>query len=78
MVYLLDDYVSLFNLCWTQSPIFDPLPPTINRTFVNKSSGEIELLISAPSSEPGSRMCISRPSVLFVHGGFGPASVWLP
>lgn len=78
MVYLLDAFVSLFNLRWTQSPTFVPLPPTINRTFVNTSSGEIELLISAPSPEPGSRACISRPPVLFVHGGFGHASVWLP
>jgi pimeloyl-ACP methyl ester carboxylesterase len=78
MVYLLDAFVSLFNLRWTQSPIFVPLPPTINRTFVKTSSGQIELLTSAPSSEPGSRPCISRPPVLFVHGGFGHASVWLP
>lgn len=78
MVYLLDSFISLFSLRWTQTPVLHPLPPTINRTFVRTPSGDIELLISSPGSDPGSTSSTSKPPVLFVHGGFGHASVWLP
>ncbi|KAF7512352.1 hypothetical protein GJ744_001920 [Endocarpon pusillum] len=78
MVYLLDSFLSLFTLRWVQSPAFFPLPPTINRTFIKTPSGDIELLVSAPSLESGSPASVRNPPVLFVHGGFGYASEWLP
>lgn len=78
MVYLLDPFVSLLNLRWTQSPVYHPLPPSINRTFVKTASGDIELLVSSSSSPSGSPARTSSPPVLFVHGGFGHAFVWLP
>jgi pimeloyl-ACP methyl ester carboxylesterase len=78
MVYFLDSFRSLFSLRWTQSPAFHPLPSSVNRTFVKTRSGNIELLVSSPSSESYPPTGISKPPVLFVHGGFGQASVWLP
>ena len=78
MVYLLDSFISLFSLRWTQTPDFHLLPSIVDRTFVKTRSGDIELLVSLPRSESCPSAGNSKPPVLFVHGGFGHASVWLP
>lgn len=59
-------------------PFFFRIPPTINRTFIKTPSGDLELLVSAPSLEPGFPAGSKKPPVLFLRGGFGNASMWLP
>jgi pimeloyl-ACP methyl ester carboxylesterase len=77
MVYLLEAFTSMLNLSWTQNPSYHTLPNNIHREFVKTPSGEVELLVSPPSLEQGLSTS-SKPPVLFVHGGLGHASVWLP
>src|SRR5947209_19837708 len=78
MVYLIDSFASPVHLRWVQSPTFPPLPPNVNRTFVKTSSGDIELLVSPRTPDARTPTETSKPPVLFIHGGFGHASVWLP
>lgn len=55
-----------------------PLPPHITRTKVYPSTAQKPLeLLSAhpPPSSPSTR---KPQTLLFIHGGFGCASVWLP
>lgn len=54
--------------------MFHPLPEHISRDFVETPLGPIELLVSQP--RPQSQK-LKQPPILFVHGGFGHASVWL-
>lgn len=73
-MYLIDAVPSLFNLRWTQEPKMCDLPKGVKRSLIRGSEGKLELLISeSPAVSKG-----SKPAVLFVHGGFGGASVWLP
>lgn len=72
---MLEAIQSLASLCWlSQSPQFRPLPNHIERVFVNTPSGDLELLISRPGESSGHN---SPPPVLFAHGGYGSAGVWL-
>src|SRR3954471_5882036 len=49
------------------------LPPNITRFFIPTPHGQLELLSAQPPST-----CPRKKALLFQHGGFGCASVWLP
>lgn len=75
-MYLIDAIPSLFSLCFTQKPEakMSDLPKGLKRTMIRGSEGKLELLISeSPAVSRG-----SKPAVLFIHGGFGSAGVWIP
>ena len=75
---MLNSLQSLWTLRWRQQPPqYRPLPPHIERTFVPTPSGDLELLISRPKQFNTSPSRVRQPPVLFVHGGFGSAGVWL-
>jgi pimeloyl-ACP methyl ester carboxylesterase len=52
--------------------MFHPLPDHVQREYVPTPGGPIELIVSQTKSTS-----LKRAPVLFVHGGFGHASVWL-
>jgi pimeloyl-ACP methyl ester carboxylesterase len=69
---MLDYLKSYWTLRWTQQPQYHPLPPNITRTYTKTPAGDIELLISEPTTlDP------TATPIFFVHGGNGHASVWL-
>ena len=71
--------ISLFSLRWTlpsQPHSQLTLPNSIKRTLISTPSGPLELLSAIPSSSP--TRPITRPTLFFLHGGFGSASVWIP
>ncbi|KAH6614122.1 Alpha/Beta hydrolase protein [Boeremia exigua] len=49
-----------------------PLPDGISRSYINTASGPLELLTALPTDVKS-----SKPPLLFAHGGFGCASIWL-
>lgn len=64
-------------LRWTHSdnyPAARDLPANITRHFVPTHDGRLEVLVAEPHLAGGPRQ---RP-VLFQHGGFGSAAVWIP
>ena len=72
--FLLEVVEGWRHLHWRITPPkYHPLPPTVTRSFVKgrKSGLAIEILV-CQSQRPGT----SKP-ILFMHGGFGHASVWL-
>ena len=70
---MLQFFLGWRNLQWTRSqPLFHPLPPSISRDFIKTTQGPLELLISEPTLQDP-----KRTPVLFLHGGFGHASVWV-
>ena len=70
---MLQFFQGWWNLKWTRSqPLFHPLPSNSNRDFVQTPLGLIELLVCQPPFQ-----FPKQKPVLFVHGGFGHASVWL-
>jgi pimeloyl-ACP methyl ester carboxylesterase len=75
-MYLIDAIPSLFSLRLTQKPEakMSDLPKGLKRIMIRGSEGKLELLISeSPAVSRG-----SKPAVLFIHGGFGSAGVWIP
>jgi pimeloyl-ACP methyl ester carboxylesterase len=62
----------IYNLQWKPNPKFRPLPPHISREFVTTPNGGLELLVSEPRQ--ADKSC---PPIIFAHGGFGHASLWL-
>ncbi|KAF2747917.1 alpha/beta-hydrolase [Sporormia fimetaria CBS 119925] len=57
-----------------------PLPPKITRTYIPTSSGPLELLhgpLGDNRRGPPSLRMASTPALLFLHGGFGCAEIWL-
>jgi pimeloyl-ACP methyl ester carboxylesterase len=76
LLHLLTVIPNLFSLRVTQSPEvkMTELPKGVKRVMIRGSEGKLELLISeSPAVSRG-----EKPAVLFVHGGFGSAGVWLP
>lgn len=71
----------LWNLQWTApSPPYIPLPDSIKRTFVQgppPNHYDLELLSAIPNKSPAEPPAFTSP-ILFVHGGFGSASVYIP
>jgi pimeloyl-ACP methyl ester carboxylesterase len=59
-------------LSWTQSPKEHPLPSHVHSTSVATPCGNLELLSCQPR-----RRDPKTPPLIFVHGGFGFAAVWL-
>lgn len=62
-------------LSWRRPPPKETLLPTsITRTYVHTPYGPLELLVAQPpaSTEP------RKKAILFQHGGFGAAAVWIP
>ena len=75
VMWLIDALPSLFSLRWSQSPVLCELPDGVRREMIRGPEGMLELLVSeAEESESTS----GKPAVLFVHGVFGSAGVWLP
>lgn len=62
----------IYNLQWKPNPKLRPLPPHISREFVPTPNGDLELLVCQPS-QPDK----SCPPIIFAHGGFGHASLWI-
>jgi len=65
------------SLVWSASkniPFLPDLPPHITRLYIPTLDGPLELLSAQPptSSEP------RKKAILFQHGGFGCASIWIP
>jgi pimeloyl-ACP methyl ester carboxylesterase len=58
----------------TAVPANPPLPAGITRSYITTPSGHIELL----SPYPGTSSTTKKPALLFQHGGFGNAQVWIP
>jgi pimeloyl-ACP methyl ester carboxylesterase len=70
---MLQFFIGWTRLRWTRSsPMFHPLPEGVGRDFVATPLGGLELLVSEPVHQ-GEK----QPPILFVHGGFGHAAVWL-
>lgn len=77
-----------WRLPWTASsnnPTPPPLPPGVTRTYIPTPQGDLELLSAVPPSSFLSSTTSSTlttpspvPHILFLHGGFGSAAVWLP
>ncbi|KAL5345065.1 hypothetical protein ACLOAV_010019 [Pseudogymnoascus australis] len=70
-----------WTLSWTStSPPPTPLPPFITRTFITTPSGPLELLSATP--DPARPRILQSPilesPILFVHGGFGCAAMFIP
>jgi pimeloyl-ACP methyl ester carboxylesterase len=72
-MWLIDALPSLFRLRWTQSPKLCELPEGVKRSMIRGSEGKLELLIAESPAEKK-----TKPAILFIHGGFGSASIWLP
>lgn len=71
--FLAETFEGLLNLTFRRpSPKFRPLPDTIERTYIDSPGGGLEFLISTPQRADDKSL-----PVLFQHGGFGHASVWL-
>lgn len=69
---MFDAICSLFTLRWRQQPQLRPLPQHIARTLVPSAGGNLELLSCSPlDPDP------QAPPILFLHGGYGSAGVWL-
>lgn len=62
------------RLSWTASTEECSLPSSITRTYVQTPDGPLELLVAQPSSTTQPR----KKAILFQHGGFGAAAVWIP
>ena len=70
---MLQVFLGWGNLKWTKSqPLFRPLPSHVRREYIKTPFGLLELLVSNPVSHNS-----KLPPILFIHGGFGHASVWL-
>ncbi|KAF2204404.1 alpha/beta-hydrolase [Delitschia confertaspora ATCC 74209] len=54
-------------------PLPTPLPEGLSRTYINTSSGPLELLSAIPDPRVINK---SLPLLFFAHGGFGCAEVW--
>ncbi|EXJ87162.1 hypothetical protein A1O3_04121 [Capronia epimyces CBS 606.96] len=65
----------LFSLRWTNPPTLHPLPDHISRSYVSTPGGPLELLYASPSQKSNAEN--KKYPVLFVHGGYGRATVWL-
>ncbi|KAH8830747.1 Alpha/Beta hydrolase protein [Flagelloscypha sp. PMI_526] len=63
---------SFWSFRWTQRRKICPLPPHITRFFIPTPEGDLELLYAAPA-DPSSK----KSPILFQHGGFGFAGVWI-
>ena len=75
VMYLIDAIPSVFSLRFSQKPKLADLPPEgVERRMIRGSEGELELLISESPAVSKD----SKPAILFIHGGFGGAGVWLP
>jgi pimeloyl-ACP methyl ester carboxylesterase len=72
-MWLIDALPSLFRLRWIQSPMLCELPEGVKRSVIRGSEGKLELLVSESSASKK-----SKPAILFIHGGFGSAGIWLP
>ncbi|KAJ9603833.1 hypothetical protein H2200_011354 [Cladophialophora chaetospira] len=57
---------------WSPSSKEHPLPSHIQRSFVSTPNGNLELLICAPKHTSS-----KATPLIFIHGGFGSASVWI-
>ena len=68
---------SIFSLHWRQTshPPAHPLPPSIKRSLVTTPTGQFEFLTAQPTNLNSN---LSLPTLFFLHGGFGCATVWLP
>ncbi|KAK5045235.1 hypothetical protein LTR84_009341 [Exophiala bonariae] len=62
----------IYHLQWKPNPKFKPLPPHISREYVPTPNGDLELLVSQPKNPEK-----SCPPIIFAHGGFGHASLWI-
>eukprot|EP01113_Clastostelium_recurvatum_P038498 TRINITY_DN5775_c0_g1_i1.p1 TRINITY_DN5775_c0_g1~~TRINITY_DN5775_c0_g1_i1.p1 ORF type:complete len:382 (+),score=81.41 TRINITY_DN5775_c0_g1_i1:131-1276(+) len=61
----------------TRSPlVYEPLPANITRDYIPTPSGNLEILAALPSPSSSSSPTDKRP-LLFIHGGFGAATVYL-
>ncbi|KAF5378583.1 hypothetical protein D9615_007102 [Tricholomella constricta] len=65
------------TLSW-KAPIITetPLPSPIKRTYIRTPNGLLELLVAQPPSS--SSVQPRKKALLFQHGGFGSAAVWIP
>ncbi|KAK0106284.1 hypothetical protein ONS96_003924 [Cadophora gregata f. sp. sojae] len=54
------------------------LPPYITRHYIPTPLGTLELLAAEPPASPDSPNLPRKKAILFQHGGFGSASVFLP
>ncbi|PVH76454.1 alpha/beta-hydrolase [Cadophora sp. DSE1049] len=54
------------------------LPPHITRHYIPTPLGTLELLAAEPSASPESPNTPRKKAILFQHGGFGSAPVFLP
>ncbi|KAG5642736.1 hypothetical protein DXG03_002250 [Asterophora parasitica] len=62
-------------LSWkTPAVVEAPLPSHITRTYIRTPNGPLELLVAQPPSSVQPR----KKALLFQHGGFGSAAVWIP
>ncbi|RDB20929.1 hypothetical protein Hypma_011951 [Hypsizygus marmoreus] len=64
------------RLSWTAVRREAPLPAQIKRTYVRTPNGPLELLIAQPPESFASQP--RKKALLFQHGGFGSAPVWIP
>ena len=71
-MWAVDALPSLFGLRWTQRPRDCELPDVVRREMIRGAEGRLEVLVL---EKKGKR---KRPAVLFVHGGFGSAGMWVP
>jgi len=66
------------KLVWNaagNNPFLPDLPSGIQRHFIQTPGGKLELLSAQPSI---SSVQFRKRAILFQHGGFGCASVWIP
>jgi pimeloyl-ACP methyl ester carboxylesterase len=76
---MLEAFISFFNLRWTNQSCLGPLPEGITRDFIATSTHDksLEILVAKPQSRPN-KSNIDRPPILFLHGGFGSAALFIP
>ena len=66
-----------WTLSWKPSaPPPTPLPAGITRSFITTPTGPLELLSATPNPFPNTKVLQSP--ILFCHGGFGCAELFLP
>jgi pimeloyl-ACP methyl ester carboxylesterase len=54
------------------------LPSHITRHFIQTPRGKLEMLVAQPPSSPATEHQPRKKALLFQHGGFGCAAVWIP
>ncbi|CAG8951523.1 hypothetical protein HYFRA_00007439 [Hymenoscyphus fraxineus] len=69
-----DQHKLLWKLPLVSIQDLPPLPQNITRHFISTPNGKLEILSALPPSSIPSQ----SKALLFLHGGFGHATVWLP